>query len=268
MSTYNSPEWLEKVIWGFYFQLEKNFEIIIADDGSTDETKQAIDRLREQTGLTIIHVWQEDDGFQKTRILNKALLQSSGDYILFTDGDCIPRNDFVKIHKENAEPGYFLSGGYFKLPMNISQLISKSHIESGQAFDADWLVKNGLKKSFKTNKLTAQGWKQRFLNKLTPTSATWNGHNASGWRKDIFAAGGFDERMQYGGEDRELGERLFNKGIRSKQIRYSAIVVHLDHSRGYVSEEMKIKNRQIRNETKASKATTTKFGIKIAEEKN
>lgn len=64
-----------------------------------------------------------------------------------------------------------------------------------------------------------------------------NGHNASGWKEDIVAVNGLDERMQYGGQDRELGERLENYGIRGKQIRYSAIVVHLDHARGYVNKE-------------------------------
>jgi hypothetical protein len=83
----------------------------------------------------------------------------------------------------------------------------------------------------------------------------------SGWRSDIFAAKGFDERMQYGGEDRELGERLFNRGIKSKQIRYSAICVHLDHARGYVKEEMRVKNRAIRDETKRQKRCETAHGL-------
>ncbi|MDX5328696.1 MAG: glycosyltransferase, partial [Marinobacter sp.] len=77
ISTYNSPEWLEKVLWGYSAQTHKDFEIIIADDGSKDETRQLIDRMRDETGLTITHVWQEDDGFQKCRILNKAVLNTT-----------------------------------------------------------------------------------------------------------------------------------------------------------------------------------------------
>jgi hypothetical protein len=99
------------------------------------------------------------------------------------------------------------------------------------------------------------------LNTLTPSNASWNGHNSSGWKSDILAVNGFDERMQYGGEDRELGERLNNTGIKGKQIRYSAIAVHLDHPRGYVTEEMISKNRAIRDETKASESVWTDFGI-------
>ena len=86
---------------------------------------------------------------------------------------------------------------------------------------------------------------------MTPTNASWNGHNASGWKKDIMAINGFDERMQYGGQDRELGERLFNYGIKSKQIRYSAICVHLDHPRSYKTKESIDKNLEIRKNIKS-----------------
>lgn len=264
-STYNSPDWLEKVLWGFNFQSYTNFEIIIADDGSNKDTKECIETLKNLTDLTIKHVWHEDHGFQKTKILNKALKETTGEYIIFTDGDCIPRADFVETHVQLAEPGYFLSGGYFKLPMETSLVINRESIESGDAFNPDWLIKHGLQPTHKIMKLKARGWKQQVLNKLTPTGATWNGHNASTWRNIIFDANGFDERMQYGGEDRELGERLFNRGIKSKQIRYSAICLHLDHERGYVTDEMKQKNRSIRNETRKNKLTRTLHGIEQSE---
>ena len=86
--------------------------------------------------------------------------------------------------------------------------------------------------------------------------------NSSGWRSDILAVAGFDERMQYGGEDREMGERLFNMGIRSKQIRYSAIVLHLDHKRPYVNKEALERNKAIRRETKRGRVVVTPYGIK------
>ncbi|MDJ0840609.1 MAG: glycosyltransferase family 2 protein [Acidobacteriota bacterium] len=260
-SVYNSPDWMEHVIWGYAAQTEKDFEIVIADDGSTPETRQRIDMLRERTGLQITHVWQEDNGFQKTRILNKAILATRGDYLLFSDGDCIPRNDFVATHLTYREPGYFLSGGYFKLPMKTSEAVSTEDILNGNVFRLDWLRNNGLPLSPKVLKLTARGFWSKLLNGMTTTRATWNGHNASGWKADIVAANGFDNRMQYGGEDRELGERLFNKGIRSKQIRYSAVVVHLDHSRGYVSEEAWRRNDEIRAITRKERRTVTPDGL-------
>jgi glycosyltransferase involved in cell wall biosynthesis len=261
ISTYNSEAWLEKVLWGYEAQTFKDFEVVVADDGSGPKTKTLLEKLQQEVSYPIVHVWQEDDGFQKSKILNKAIVACSGDYIVMSDGDCIPREDFLQVHNQYKEEGYFLSGGYFMLPMSISELISKEDILQKRSFNIKWLTKNGLKNSFKNNKLTARGLKSKFLNFVTPTNASWNGHNASGWKKDIVAINGFDERMQYGGQDRELGERLFNYGIKSKQIRYSAVCVHLDHKRGYKTPESIAKNKAIRKHTRDSKTSWTPYGI-------
>jgi glycosyltransferase involved in cell wall biosynthesis len=261
ISTYNAEAWLEKVLWSYEGQTFKNFEVLIADDGSTQLTFNMITKMQKLVSFPIKHVWHKDNGFQKCVILNKAIQQCDANYILMSDGDCIARKDFVEVHINYREKNYFLSGGYFKLPMSISKLITKKDIINTQCFNLKWLLAHGLKSSFKNNKLTARGWKQNVLNALTPSNASWNGHNSSGWKSDILAVNGFDERMQYGGEDRELGERLMNKGIKSKQIRYSAICLHLDHERGYVKPEMIEENKKIRRQTKNDMATTTAFGI-------
>ena len=261
ISTYNQPDWLTKALWGFEGQTEKDFNIIIADDGSTSETEEVIQKFQQKGTLKITHVWQEDDGFQKTKILNKAIQATEAEYLIFTDGDCIPRFDLVEKHLAMRKEGCFLSGGYFKLPEAISASISEDDVHSRKCFDAAWLVSQGLEKSFKHNKLTATGGKAKFLNWITPTKATWDGNNASGWRKDIVAVNGFDERMQYGGEDRELGERLMNLGIKPIQARYSLVTMHLEHPQGYVTEEMLAKNKQIRKQTKTDKSTWTSFGL-------
>lgn len=261
LSTYNQPEWLKKVLWGYANQQFKDFEVIIADDGSTAETKTLIESMRPELPFEVTHVWHEDNGFQKTIILNTAIKAANADYLLFSDGDCIPRNDFVAVHAAHREAGYFLSGGYFKLPMDISKAITQEDIAQQRCFDVAWLKAQGLKSSFKNNKLTTNAAKQKFLNWITPTEATWNGHNSSGWLSDILTANGFDQRMQYGGEDRELGERLFNAGLKAKQLRYTAICVHLDHPRGYVKPEMLTKNAAIRKTTKTQKLTRTAYGL-------
>ncbi len=261
ISTYNSEEWLEKVLWGFHYQIYKDFEVIIADDGSGEKTKNLLNNMQEKVFYPIFHVWQEDDGFQKSRILNKAVVKCQTDYIVMTDGDCIPRDDFVQVHYINKEPGFFISGGYYMLPMNISEAISQEDIEQQNCFNIQWLKEKGIPKSFKNNKLTSRGYLSKMLNTLTPTNASWNGHNSSGWKKDIMAVNGFDERMQYGGQDRELGERLMNFGIRPKQLRYSAVCVHLDHKRGYKTPESIAKNKAIRKETRKSKSAWTSYGI-------
>ena len=260
-STYNSEDWLEKTIIGFSVQTFKDFEIIIADDGSREATKVLIDRLRAEISIPIIHVWQEDNGFQKSQILNKAIIASSSDYLIFTDGDCIPREDFVEVHIKHREQGYFLSGGYYKLPMDISIAITRKDIVAQNCFNLNWLKSQGLKSSGKNIKFIASGLSAKILNFITPTNASWNGHNSSGWKEDLVAVNGFNQEMQYGGQDRELGERLFNKGLKSKQIRYSAICVHLDHKRGYVNKETWNKNYDIRANTRTNKVIKTPIGI-------
>src|SRR5690606_11434645 len=87
LSTYNQPAWLELVLWGYSVQTHRDFEIVIADDGSTQATAEMLERMRVATGLDIKHVWHEDEGFRKCRILNLALVQATGDYTIFSDGD-------------------------------------------------------------------------------------------------------------------------------------------------------------------------------------
>ena len=145
ISTYNSEEWLSKVLFGYSLQTENDFEIIIADDGSTVKTKEVIDSYQSKFKNPIVHVWQEDDGFQKTKILNKAIIKSQSDYLLFSDGDCIPRKDFVATHLKYREVNCFLSGGYFKLSMTASKTITPENIKNQDCFSISWLLKNHMK---------------------------------------------------------------------------------------------------------------------------
>jgi glycosyltransferase involved in cell wall biosynthesis len=261
ITTYNAVEWLQKVLVGFSVQTESDFEIVIADDGSTSETKELLSLFSSKFKYPIVHVWQEDEGFQKSKILNKAILKSNSEYLLFTDGDCIPRKDFVAVHLKHQETGYFLSGGYFKLPLSISKLISEKDVLGENCFDLPWLKRNGFKANFKSSKLTKSAIFANFMNWITPTKRSWNGHNSSGWKSDIIAVNGFNHDMQYGGLDRELGERLFNNGLLSKQIRYSAICVHLDHARGYSTPEIWKKNKGIREYNRKNKVVKIENGI-------
>lgn len=260
-STYNSTEWLRKTLWGFACQRHPSFEVVVADDGSGDETRQVIEDAKSWLGHPLIHVWHEDRGFQKSAILNKAVVAATGDYLIFTDGDCIPRSDFVGVHAALAQPGKMLSGGYVKLPLDVSRIITEDDIRAGRATDAQWLRSQGMRASRSLWKLQAHGIAARILNRLTPTKATWNGHNASGWKSNIVSVNGFDERMQYGGQDRELGERMMNAGISPVQIRFSAVCVHLEHGRGYRTEESIARNRGIRRETVTLRLAWTEHGI-------
>ena len=262
ISTYNQPEWLELVLYSYDLQTERDFEIIVADDGSDERTKQLIANFSAHTELKVTHVWHSDNGFQKTKILNKAIVAANSQYLIFTDGDCVARKDFVKTHLYLRRKRCALSGGYFKLTKDVSNRVSKEIISLQKCFDKYWLIEQGQPKSFKLNKLTKSKNKAKILNRITTTKATFDGLNVSCFKADILAVNGFDERMQYGAEDREVGERMMHNGIKFLQVRYSAICVHLHHERPYRNEEIIQKNNLIRRETKLNKARFTKFGIK------
>lgn len=259
ISTYNNPAWLEKTLWGYLYQTHMPDEVIVADDGSDSRTGDLIDSFRGR--LPVKHVWHEDRGFQKSEILNKALVAAESDYLIFTDQDCIPRPDFIETHVASARKGFFVSGGYFKLPMSISRQITLDDVASGRAFSLKWLKEQGLEMTWKCSKLLDWPIFSFILNNITPARSSWNGCNSSGWRVDMLAINGYNEEMHYGGQDREFGERLYNLGVRSRQKRYSAIVLHLDHKRPYRTKESIEKNRAIRRNTRKSGIIRTPHGI-------
>jgi glycosyltransferase involved in cell wall biosynthesis len=260
-STYNSPRALELVLWGFASQSARGFQVVVADDGSGDETREVIGRVRAEAGLDLLHVWHEDDGFRKTEILNRAILASRGDYLVFTDGDCIPRSDFVATHLRLARPGRFLSGGYLKLPEEVSAAITPDDVRTGRFADVRWLRAKGWRPGRHAARLTRSAPLAGVLDALTPTRATWNGHNASGWRADLFRVNGYDMDMAYGGLDRAVGECLENAGVRGAQVRFRAPVLHLHHARPYVDRDRWRRNRELRETIRREGWTRARRGL-------
>lgn len=260
-TTYQSPRALELVLWGFAAQTRRGFQVVVADDGSGPETRAVIDRVRGETGMEIVHVWHEDRGFRKTEILDRAILESSGEYLVFTDGDCIPRADFVDVHLSLARRGRFLSGGYLKLPAGVSEAITPDDVRSGRVADLDWLREKGWRPGRHALRLVRSRRVAALLDAATPTRPTWNGHNASGWRDDLFRVNGYDMEMEYGGLDRALGECLENAGVRGVQVRFRAPVLHLHHERPYVDPEKVRRNRELRARIRAEGRTRAARGL-------
>jgi hypothetical protein len=217
--------------------------------------------FRRQTGLDLRHIWHEHRGFRKCTILNRAIAEVRSEYILFTDGDCVPRRDFVAQHVALAEPGAMLSGGCVRLSMDVSKRITTEDVLAGRVAKAGWLVAQGMPLSRSLRMLACGPTLAGVLDRFTTTRATFNGCNSSAWTADVLRVNGFNEQMQYGGLDRELGERMVNAGIRPKQVRHRAVCIHLDHARDYKHRESIERNLAIRHETRKTGCTWTPFGI-------
>jgi glycosyltransferase involved in cell wall biosynthesis len=266
LSTYNQPAWLEKALWGYAEQGARSFELLLADDGSGPETAAVVERARADFGDRLHHLWQEDRGFRKCEILNKAIAATDADYIIFSDGDCIPRRDFVETHVRLAERGRFLSGGMIRLSRELAARVGRDAVASGRLADASWLLANGWVGGRHRLRLVRAPRIAAALDRLTPTRPTFNGHNASVWRDALLAANGFEGEMGYGGLDRALGERLCNLGLRGLQIRFRAVCFHLDHERGYRNPDVVRRNREIRARIRREREVRARRGIAELEE--
>ena len=221
IATYNWPEALELVILSILKQSVLPNEILIADDGSTKETKQLIERYSSKFKSGIIHVWQKDDGFQKTSILNKSIAKASGDYIIQIDGDIIIHTHFVKDHVQMAKKGIFIHGS--------------------RTFLNDTTTKKAIKNSIINFSIYSPGITNRFnslhslllskiLNNKNKKLKGTRGCNFSFWKQDFIKVNGYNEDMTgWGKEDTELSVRLMNSSLQKLKLKCLAVCYHLHH---------------------------------------
>ncbi len=230
LTTYNRPDALSAALEGYLAQGDSNFELIIADDGSTDETREVISSYQRRAPFNISHVWHEDRGFRAAAIRNRALEKTSAEYVIFSDGDCIPFPDFVSGHRCLAEKGWFLVGSRILLSEIFTSRILTKQLAVHAFSKRQW-----LRTRFQgdINRLLPLFPLPLFppLRKLAPYR--WEGVmtcNLSAWREDLDRINGFDESYQgWGLEDSDLTIRLLNSGVRRKSARFVSPVLHLWH---------------------------------------
>ena len=263
LRTDGAPSFLEKAIWGYATQCHRDFELLIADHSLTQETGLLIQRMRNETDLNLRLVLEEGGSIHQPVVLNKAICAASSDYIIFSDSCCVPRWDFVAQHVGRAKSGCMLFGDVIRLPEVASQRISTEHILSGQATSPSWLRSQGVSMGSRMLPLLSGPRLAMWLDRVPTARHKWNSLNSSAWKDDILRANGFDERMKDGDIDRELGERMHNAGIRTKQIRHQAICLQLDQTReqGGVDSEARRCSRKIRLDTQRHRFTWTPHGI-------
>ena len=244
LATYNWPQALQLCLEGLASQTDANFEVVIADDGSREETSQLIQDFALSSHMKISHVWQPDIGFRKAMVLNKAIASSLGAYLVFLDGDCLVQPDFIAKHRKLSQHGVMVTGSRILL----GETLTRQLCEHGQ-----WSYKEFL----------VSAWRYRLrgeLNKLSPLMLKlpdnalrmykkfeWRrikGCNMAAWREDILSIQGFDEELQgWGHEDADFVFRLQRSGIQRKSGAWATEVLHLWHPS--TSKENAAKNAEI-----------------------
>jgi glycosyltransferase involved in cell wall biosynthesis len=233
VTTYEWPQALQHVLECLGRQRDDRFEVIVADDGSGPETAAIIQSFGKQARIPVRHVWQPHQGFRAAESRNRAVAASTGDYLVFLDGDCLARPGFLDAHRALAEPGWLVAGNRVLLAESFTtRLLSSSDAVSywSRQRARGWL---GARLRGDINRLTPllrlpAGWPRK------GKSQEWRGAktcNLGVWREDFLRVDGFDESyVGWGHEDADLVVRLIRNGVRRKEGRFATAVVHLWHS--------------------------------------
>ena len=258
--TYNWPEALQQVLLSVAAQTRLPDEVIVADDGSTDATRQVVASLAANFPVPLRHIWQEDRGFRAARCRNLGIAASHGDYVVLIDGDMVLHPAFIADHLMLAEHGYFLQGGRFKSSARETvRLLAGGRPVFAPWADADFQVFDGIRRLYSFRAPALARWKARGKNGGRVMSC-----NMSFWRDDLIRINGFDERMEgYGAEDRELVARLENAGLRRRQLKWCALAAHLEHqTRAQVDvNDMSLPNNRLYRATITERITRCEQGI-------
>jgi glycosyltransferase involved in cell wall biosynthesis len=223
VTTYNRPEALKKVILALQSQTRPPDEILVADDGSGPKTRELMAELEQSPGPPLCHVWQEDKGFRAAMVRNRAILVSTGDYLIFMDGDCIPTRFFVADHLALAEKGYFFQG---KRALVNRKIVDGFDFKDTLSFVRLFrlALSGGISNAHHIVRIP-----------FFPRSRSWKlsgirSCNMGIFKKDVSAVNGFNQAfLGWGREDSEFVVRLFKYGLKRKEHPFRAICYHLWH---------------------------------------
>lgn len=222
--TYNRPKALKLILLSILNQNVVPDEVIIADDGSTSDTFELIANFKSNFPATLKHVWHEDKGYRISAIRNKAIKESNGDCLIFSDGDLIFHPDFFKDFKRNLKKGNGLIGSRTFLTEKFSKTIQTNY-----TFKSDFIF---LTNKIEQNRLNAI--RLPLFSQIIPYSnfsRKLRGGLLAVWKADIVAVNGWNEDFTgWGKEDTELIARMCFNGIKFRKLKFAAITYHLWHA--------------------------------------
>ena len=229
VTTYNWKEALERCLEGLFCQDDLNFEIIIADDGSRSDTTELITYYSQKSPVPIKHIYHEDNGFRAAKIRNKAVMNCSGDYLIFLDGDCVVLSHFISRHRRFAQKEYFIPGNRILLNQQFTQSVIENNI---LLYKASFFTFFKWRLYNKINRLLPLMYLPYHQFRLVRPNY-WGGAmtcNLAIWKDDFYAVNGFDECFNgWGYEDSDLIVRLIHNGVKRKEGRFALPVLHLWH---------------------------------------
>jgi glycosyltransferase involved in cell wall biosynthesis len=230
VTTYNREDALEAVLRSLARQTDQDFEVVVADDGSTAATGQLVEAWKGKVGHRLEHVWHEDRGFRAAEIRNRAILAARGGYCIFLDGDCIVRPDFVATHRRLAVPGWFVTGNRILLSSSLTTKVLREKLTPETWNFGGWLIerwRGGVNRLSALLRLPLGP-----LRRLRQRA--WRGArscNLAVWRSDLDRVDGFDaDYSGWGKEDSDIIVRLLHAGMRRKDGVFATGVLHLWHA--------------------------------------
>jgi glycosyltransferase involved in cell wall biosynthesis len=259
VTTYNNLHGLKLVLAGLVRQSLRHFELIVADDGSEPETGAAVAGFAATAPIPVRHVWHPDQGVRKTAILNRAIREARGDYLVFFDGDCIPPAECLARHVGSAREGCYLAGGAVFLSRAFSDGLTVDQVMSGHLDRPGlWWRHVNKRRRLLVSHLPVV---RTIMDRRVPRQPSWRGGNSSAFAQDLKRVGGFDERFTYGFEDADLGHRLQAAGVQGRSIRYTCPVLHVEHDRPYADPSDMAHSRALYEENRARRLIWTPNGL-------
>jgi glycosyltransferase involved in cell wall biosynthesis len=230
VTTYNREDALEAVLRSLARQTDRNFEVVVADDGSRPTTAGLVEAWKSKLGHPLMHVWHEDRGFRAAEIRNRAILASCGAYVVFLDGDCIVRPNFVATHRRLAQAGWFVTGNRILLSSELTARVLREQLTPETWGFTSWIaqrLRGGINRLAALLRLPLGP-----LRRLRQRA--WRGArsaNLAVWRSDLAHVDGFDAGYSgWGKEDSDIIVRLLRAGVRRKDGAFATGVLHLWHA--------------------------------------
>ena len=255
VTTYNKPDFLEIVLKSILLQKVFPCEVIVADDGSTNETRELIDRYREMFPVPLIHSWIPDEGFRLAMSRNVAIAKAKGDYIIIIDGDIVISPLFVKDHVRFRQKGFFVTGDRAHLSEKETE---RRVVNMNPVFT---FFSKGLQYRVRMLHLSwLHHWYKGYMKREGRRKLV--ACNMAFWKADIVTVNGFEELMTgWGCEDTELALRFYHIGLKRKHLRGVASCVHLYHKQREQKDESFKRNYRIEEETLTSGKKKATKGI-------